>query len=65
MGQVVKVLFFILLGVVLLLLIVPLGYLLIQMVSLIIGGIFVSGGDILTILFILGCIAFIVWCFAS
>lgn len=65
MGDLVKVLFFILIGVVLLLLIVPLGYLLIQLVSLILGGIFVSGGDILTILFIIGCICFIIWCFTS
>lgn len=65
MGDVVKVLFFVLLGVILLLLIVPLGYLLIQLVSLILGGIFVSGGDILAILFIVGCIGFIIWCFTS
>ena len=65
MGDVVKVLIFVLLGVILLLLIVPLGYLLIQLVSLILGGIFVSGGDILTILFIIGCIGFIIWCFTS
>lgn len=65
MGKVIKVLFFMLIGVILLLLIVPLGYLLIQLVSLIAGGIFVSGGDILTVLFIIGCIVFIIWCFAS
>lgn len=65
MGDVIKVLFFILVGVILLLLIVPLGYLLIQLVSLIAGGMFVGGGDILTILFIIGCIVFIIWCFAS
>lgn len=65
MGDVIKVLFFILVGVILLLLIVPLGYLLIQLVSLIAGGMFVGGGDILTVLFIIGCIIFIIWCFAS
>ena len=65
MGDVIKVLFFILVGVILLLLIVPLGYLLIQLVSLIAGGMFVGGGDVLTVLFIIGCIVFIIWCFAS
>lgn len=65
MGDVIKVLFFILVGVILLLLIVPLGYLLIQLVSIIAGGMFVGGGDVLTVLFIIGCIVFIIWCFAS
>lgn len=65
MGDVIKVLFFLLIGVVLLLIIVPLGYLLIQMVSLLAGGIFVSGGDMLTILFVIACIVFIIWCIAS
>ena len=65
MADVIKVLLFALLGVVLLLLLIPLGYLLVQLVGLLFGGFFVSGADVLTILFILGCIAFIIWCFAS
>ena len=65
MGDVIKVLLFVLIGVILLLMIVPLGYLLIQLVSLLAGGVFVAGGDLLTIIFIIGCIVFIIWCIAS
>lgn len=65
MGDALKVLLFIFTAVVLLLLIVPLGYLLIQLVSLIFGGMFVSGGDMLVVLFIIGCILFVIWCIAS
>ena len=65
MGDALKALLFIFAAVVLLLMIVPLGYLLIQLVSLIFGGMFVSGGDMLVVLFIIGCILFVIWCIAS
>lgn len=54
-----------LVGIILLLLIVPLGYLLVQMSSFLFGGLFVSGGEMLMVLFIIGCIVFIIWCISS
>lgn len=65
MGDALKVLLFVFAAVILLLLIVPLGYLLVQLVSLIFGGFFATGGDILAILFIIGCVVFVIWCFSS
>lgn len=65
MGDVLKVLLFLLAGVALLLLIVPLGYLLVQMSSFLFGGFFVSGEEMLMVLFIIGCIIFIIWCISS
>lgn len=67
-------LFKILIGIILLILIVPLLWFLIKLVTwffgwacgaLLEGGFATSGGEVLGVLFVVGCIVFVIWCIVS
>ena len=68
MGSILKFLLFVLVGLIILALVVPLLWLVIHLVTWLFGDIIPSvsmGSDIWYILFIIACIIFIVWCVAT
>jgi len=68
MGSILKFLLFVLVGLIILTLVVPLLWLVIHLVTWLFGGMLPTvsmGSDIWYILFIIACIIFIVWCVAT
>ena len=69
MGELLKFVFISFLILLILAVAIPLLWLVIKLVCWLFGGMLagmcLAGGDILTILFIVGCILFIIWCIAS
>lgn len=69
MGDLLKFVFISFLILIILALAIPLLWFVIKLVIWLFGGMFtgmlLAGGDILTLLFIIGCIVFIIWCIAS
>lgn len=68
MGSILKFLLFVLVGLIILTLAIPLLWLVIHLVTWLFGGMLPAvsmGSDIWYILFIIACIIFIVWCIAT